>query len=276
MSSFTAVNLAGAKPIGVDIDQNLQMDLSKIIYSINKNTKAIIFVHFGGLFKDLTFLKNFVKKKYFLIEDCAQNFGTRLGSYYPGNFGDFASFSMNPMKVYSSLGEAGFLTCKKNKFYKKINILRYAGIKNKEKVIIPELNHKIDNLQCYVLSKKLNKLKKIIKKRINIAKLYNTHLSKKIIKPIFLNNFSHNYYSYIIQYKHRDSLKNYLKKNKIETKIQHQYILSDHAPFKFKNNKIKFEMGNYLKNRILSLPIDENLTNLQIEYIIKKINNFVD
>ena len=35
-------------------------------------------------------------------------------------------------------------------------------------------------------------------------------------------------------------------------------------------------MGNYLKNRILSLPIDENLTNLQIEYIIKKINNFVD
>ena len=39
---------------------------------------------------------------------------------------------MNPMKVYSSFGDAGFVATNDNKIYKKLLSLRYAGTINKE------------------------------------------------------------------------------------------------------------------------------------------------
>ena len=275
ISTFTSVEMTGAKAIGVDINDDLSMNLNQIKSKISKKTKAIIFVHFSGLTTDLTYLSNFCKKnKIYLIEDCAQSFGGRINNKFSGTFGDFGAYSLNPMKVFSSIGEAGLITFKNKKYYKKIEILRYAGILNKEECIYPELNHKIDNIQCFILKHKIKDLNKIIKKRIYIAELYEKKLTNKINKPIFKKNFSHVYYAYTIKTDKRDKLKKFLYNNKIETKIEHPYLICDHKPFKKKNKLINFRKGKQLRNKILSLPIDENMTKKEINYTIKKINEF--
>ena len=54
------------------------------------------------------------------------------------------------MKVLSSYGELGGISFK-SKVMKKINILKYGGIYNKD-VIDPELNHKSDNINLKIIN----------------------------------------------------------------------------------------------------------------------------
>lgn len=275
VSTFTAVEMLGAKAIGVDIDENFTLNINQLNSRITNKTKAIIFVHFSGLATNLNLLRKFCnKKRLILLEDCAQSFGAKIKGKYTGTFGDYAAFSMNPMKIFSSFGEMGLVGINNKADYKKLKTLKYAGVKNKEVCINPELNHKADNLNCFVLTKKLSKLKEIIKKRILIAEKYNKYLTNKVVKPTFKKDFSHIYYSYIIICNKRNALKKYLKKKGIETKIQHKYLICDHKPFVKNNEKKKFNVGNKLKNRILSLTIDENLKTYEVDMVIKNINKF--
>lgn len=275
LSTFTAVKSAGAIPLGIDIDDYLQMNLKNIEKQINKNTKAIIFVHFTGLVTDLTSLKKLCKKKkIFLIEDAAQAFGGLINGKFAGNFGDFASFSVNPMKVFSSVGQLGLILYKNKKYKKRIESLLYAGTKNKELCVESELNHKADNIQMLFAEHKLNSIKSIIKKRINIAKMYDNHLTSEIKKPLFKEDGSHIYYDYTIQSKQRNKLKIFLKKKNIETKIRHPFLINDHVPFQKNNEIYKFKNGKKILKNILSLPIDESLSLKQIKYVIKITNSF--
>ena len=151
VSTFTAVEMLGAKAIGVDINENFTLDINQLSSRITNKTKAIIFVHFSGLATNLNLLRKFCnKKKIILLEDCAQSFGAKIEGKYTGTFGNLAAFSMNPMKIFSSFGEMGLVGINNKADYKKLKTLKYAGVKNKEVCINPELNHKADNLNCFV------------------------------------------------------------------------------------------------------------------------------
>ena len=109
-----------------------------------------------------------------------------------------------------------------------------------------------------------------------LASLYDKYLTNKITKPVYLKNFSHNYYNYTIRTKNRSKLIKYLNQNNIETKINHKHLICDFPPFK-KENKLKnFSVSKKIVNEILSLPIDENLKKKEIFYVIKKINYFFE
>jgi len=58
------------------------------------------------------------------------------------------------MKVLSSYGELGGISFKSKNYKKKIDILKYGGIQNKEIVIDPELNHKSDNINLKIINLK--------------------------------------------------------------------------------------------------------------------------
>ena len=69
MTTFTSVKTLGAIPVGVDVDNDYHLDLSKIKKRVGPKTKAIIYVHFAGLQKNLEKLKTYCdKKKDFLLK----------------------------------------------------------------------------------------------------------------------------------------------------------------------------------------------------------------
>ena len=275
-SSFTAITMVGAKPIGIDIKDDLLMDLDGIEKKITKKTKAILYVHFTGLVKNLTKLRSICKrKKIYLIEDCAQSFYGKIKNNYSGSFSDVSAFSTNPMKVYAGLGDSGFVTTDNIKIYKKLLLLRYAGIDmKKDECIYPDLNNKIDTLQASILSYRLSKIKNIIKKRILNAKYYENHLLH-VKKPIFSDKGNHVYYTYQIICEKRDQLKKFLEKNGIETKIQQNKLLYDHVGLKsFNHYSLTYPKGNTLKKKILCLPIHEKLSESDLKFVTSKVNDF--
>ena len=78
-STFTSVVMNKAIPIGVDIDEDLLMNLNNIKSKVTKKTKAILYVHFTGYVKDLTNLSKYCKSKnIFLIEYCEQSLSPQI------------------------------------------------------------------------------------------------------------------------------------------------------------------------------------------------------
>jgi dTDP-4-amino-4,6-dideoxygalactose transaminase len=277
-STFTAIAFTGAKLVPADIDDDLILNFNKLEKLINKKTKAIVIVHFNGYFKNIDTLKKFCKKKkIYLVEDAAQAFGSKNNNRFAGSVGDIAAFSANPMKVFSGFGELGLITTSNKSFYDKIKMYRYAGLirENDFDCFVPELNHKADEIQAMLIIDKLSNIKKIIKKRIEIANYYNSKITDKIKKPVFVNNFEHNYYNYTLNVgSKRDQFLKYLNTKNIETKIQHSKTVLDHKGLKNFSIKKKINNAKKLKKQIISIPVHENLKKNEIQYIVKSINSF--
>jgi len=275
-SSFTAIVMAGGVPVGVDIKNNLLMNLENIEKKITKKTKAVLYVHFTGHVQDITYLQKICKrKKIFLVEDCAQSFYGKTKEKFAGSFSDVSAFSTNPMKVYAGLGDSGFVTTNSFKLYKKLLLLRYSGVDmKKDECFYPDLNNKIDTLQASILEFRLSTIGNIIKKRVLNAQYYQENLIN-VKKPFFSDKGDHVYYTYQIICRKRNALKKFLEKNGIETKIQQNKLIYDHHGLKNFNKKYyKYPTGNILKKKILCLPIHEKLTLSQIRFITNKVNEF--
>ena len=61
----------------------------------------------------------------------------------------------------------------------------------------------------------------------------------------------------------------FLTKNNIETMVHYPYMLNE---LKFFKNNLKLKNSNNLGNQILSLPISEEHTLEEIDFIVEKIN----
>ena len=162
-----------AKPVFVDIKNDLNIDEKKIENSITSKTKAILYVNYTGKIADTKKILSIAKKyKLKVIEDSAQSFGSMRLNKPSGYFGDISCFSFNPMKVLPSLGEAGAVLTNSKKIYQKLKILRYAGTVSKN-CVEPSLNFKIDTIEASFILEYLKIIKKLIDKRIKVARSYN-------------------------------------------------------------------------------------------------------
>lgn len=112
----------GASIIFADIGNDLNINIQDVEKKITPNTKAIVFVHFGGNNRGLSKLLTICRKRNItLIEDAAQ----AVGSHYWG-WGDFTAVSLQAIKTLTS-GDGGFLVCKRNEDYEKAKRLRWFG-----------------------------------------------------------------------------------------------------------------------------------------------------
>lgn len=276
-----AIVLTGAKPVFADINDDLNINPDKIENLITKKTKAIVPMHTSGHMCNMKQIQKIAKKyKLSIVEDAAQAFCAKLNGVHAGRFSKVASLSMNPMKMLGGFGESGAIITDSEEIYNKIKILRHAGISSKRKKfsynnsLEPSLNHKIDNLQSLLLNFRLKKIKKIHKRRNNIARIYDEELKGIVELQTYHKNEIHGRYLYTIKSSNRDKLSNYLNDNNIETKVYYQPLCCD--IYYLKNNYKNIHIPNARKQvkRFLSIPLHEKLNNNQIEFVINKIKKF--
>lgn len=110
VQSFTCVAVpnsvlwAGAKPIYVDIDATLNIDIADASKKVSPKCKAIIVQHTLGIPANLERIKSFADKNHLLlIEDCAHALGGTYKGKLLGSYGDAAFFSFGRDKIVSSV-----------------------------------------------------------------------------------------------------------------------------------------------------------------------------
>ena len=274
IATLNAIVVAGATPIFADIGHDLNMNADLIESLITNRTKAIIPVHYTGQMCDMDQICHIAdKNNLVVIEDAAQSFKSSLNGRTAGSFGKIACFSMNPMKVFHSYGEAGAVVTDDEELHDKMVALRYGGAVNREDCRYPSLNFRIDTLQAALLLVEYTRLDRIIEKRREIAKRYHDALCDVVECPGENPGFFHVYYSYTIQTDRRNELQAHLTQRGVETKIQHPILMPYHTAYKGKYEPA-IPVAERIHKRILSIPNHEKLSNHEIDYVISCIREF--
>ena len=278
-ASAGAIAACGAKPILIDCDERYQININKIEKSITKKTKAIMPVHWGGASPEMDKIIKIAKKhKIKVIEDACMGIGAKIKGKSPGTFGIANAFSMHPLKSLNVMGDGGMVTTDNEKIYKWLKRYRNHGMINRDKIDFWGVNNRLQPFQAIVASEELKKIKRIIKKRNDNAKLMD-----KLLKPLYpnvivpkrLKGYKETFALYMCLFKKRDSLMKYLKKNKIETKIHYPIPLNKQKAVKgLRLSQANYKIANLQAKKLLTLPIHQYLGNKEINYIAQKIINF--
>jgi dTDP-4-amino-4,6-dideoxygalactose transaminase len=207
------------------------------------------------------------------VEDASQAFDATFRGRKAGNYGVIGCFSMNSMKVFASLGEAGMIVTDDSELYERCVSLRYHGLINREYCTSLAQNSRLDTLQAAALLVRLKRLDGIVEQRRKNAAYYNRRLGNSVIVPTEQPDEQHVYYTYTIQSDRRDALKQHLEKNGIEVKIQHPLLMPQH-PIYLNRAKGSWSKADDLIKRVLCIPANEKLTQDQLATVADAVVSF--
>lgn len=276
VATVSAIGLAGAKPIFVDIESEYYtMDTSKIEKAITKRTKAIMPVHIYGQPVDMDSLVKIAKKHNLLvIEDCAQAHGAEYKENKIGSIGDIACFSFYPTKNLGAIGDGGMVVTNNSELAEKAKLLREYGWAERYVSHISGWNTRLDEIQAAILRVKLKYLDEDNTKRRNLAGLYKKELSKTdLILPQTRESCNHVYHLYVIRSKQRDNLQRFLKDKGVGALIH--YPMPVHLQPAYKNLSGKdLNETELAAKQVLSLPMYSELTEMDLKTACNAIKEF--
>ena len=274
-----AIVTAGAKPVFVDIKDDLNIDENKIEKKITKKTKAIVPVHWSGRICNMQKISRIAKKYHLhIVEDaCHAILAHDDKKKFAGNFGITGCFSMHPLKNLNVWGDGGIIATNDKKIYDKLRLMRNHGLINRNNCKLYGYNSRLDTIQAAVAIEMIKKIDVITASRIKNARYLNQKL--RTIKEVELiherKNYKSVYHLYQFYCKNRDKLNNYLRQNKIDSKIHYPKPLHLHdAAKKFNYHKGQFKNAETLAKKVISIPVHEFITKKQLDFIIKKIGEF--
>ncbi len=274
IATANAVALCGGRPVFADLGDDLNIDIGSIEALITPATKAIIPVHWAGRMCDMERLLALAGKHGLLVvEDASQAFDASFRGRKAGTYGIFGCFSMNSMKVFASLGEAGFIVTNDHRLCYKCLSLRYHGLLDREYCTALAQNSRLDTLQAAALLVRLKRLDALIEQRRKNAAYYNGRLGNAVKIPSERPGERHVYYTYTIQCAARDALKQHLEASGIEVKIQHPLLMPQH-PFYSKHAKGSWTRAQDLVKRVLCIPANEKLTPEQLTTVADAVLSF--
>lgn len=110
IASVNAIAYTGATPVFVDSHPDTwQMDPEDVRRHITPRTRAIMPVHLYGQACDMDALMAIAREhRLFVVEDCAEAFGTLYKGQHVGTFGDISTFSFFGNKTVTT-GEGGMV-----------------------------------------------------------------------------------------------------------------------------------------------------------------------
>ena len=279
IATALACSYVGAIPVFVEPDINTyNIDKNKIEAAITSKTKAIMPVHLYGQCCEMETIMAIAKKhNLFVIEDNAQSQGAAFDGKLAGSWGNINGTSFYPGKNLGALGDAGAVTCNEEELAKKAAVLRNYGSEKKYYNEVIGYNMRLDELQATFLSIKLKSLQSWIAQRQEIAGWYNEALKniKDIIIPEIATGATHVYHLYVIRTDKRDALQKHLNDNGIGTLIH--YPIPPHLQQAYSHLGLKkgdFPIAETIADTCLSLPLWPGITQEQVAYICKTINNF--
>jgi CDP-6-deoxy-D-xylo-4-hexulose-3-dehydrase len=299
----------GLIPSLVDINlDTLLINEDCIEEMITKKTRAMIIPNLIGNIPNLIKIKKICKKyNLYFIEDSADTIDSFYSNKRSGSYSDISTTSFYASHVITCAGSGGMLCTNNEKFYKKALIQRGWGrnstlfgenedvkyrFKSKnsydEKYLFTDLGYNFipTEISAAFGLEQLKKLKKLSLNRKKNFKILHNFFSKKkkYFKVPSINKKVDNIwlaFPLLVNTKKftRNELQIFLEKNNIQTRTIFTGNIMKQPGYinqKFKKNKFGYSNSDYVMENGILLGCHQSMKKKEIEYMIFKVNEFLD
>jgi len=280
IASVNSITYTGATPVFVDsVHDTWQMDPDDVRRKITPRSKAIMPVHLYGHPCDMDALTKIARENdLYVIEDCAEAFGTKYKGQFAGTFGDIACFSFFGNKTITT-GEGGMISTNDKGLYDRAVHLKGQGLASQQEYWHDAIgyNYRMTNICAAIGLAQLEIAEDIIIRKRRLANWYFKHLAglpidfQKETEDIF-----HTYWMITIMVnsaEQRHELREHLKATGIETRPT---FFPAHTMPMYLSDNGKFPVAEDIAYRGINLPSYPDLTEKDVLYISKRIKEYYE
>lgn len=278
VATINSVLLNGNEPVLCDTDDQALMNLESLDYAIKgAGVEGVMYVNIFGNTVDWDRFKmttQFFNSDLKIIEDAAQSFGASYKGQPSGSLGDVSVLSFDPTKNLNNYGSGGMVLCDDKATLEKLLDLRDNGKRHGHED--PGTNSKMSEADCAQMLVKLKYFDAWQRRRDNIAEYYSMELDGIVDVPKVTEGTVHAWHKYVIKTMDRESLKHHLALKGVETKVHYQNPLYEEPvgyPYINYASELYREASAFCQE-CLSLPIYPELTDAEVEYVVKCIKEF--
>ncbi len=270
---------AGATPVLADVDaSNAMLSPASVKRCISPRTRAIVLVHLYGCIGPVEELLSVARQHdLYMIEDCAQAHGAKIGGRSAGSFGEAAAWSFYPTKNLGAVGDAGALTTSTDNLAKTVRALRNYGQTERYHHPLLGLNSRLDEMQAALLRERLRYLDDWVEARRRVAERYFSELCNPNIRLMQGPNerSRHAFHLFVVRCQARNELQRHLLRCGVESLIH--YPIPVHLQEQCRgmgHDPLGLSESEAHANECLSLPCHPNLTADEVDQVIAAVNNF--
>lgn len=298
-ATVEVIALLKLTPVLIDVEPDtFNIDIEALKKAINPKTKAIVPVHLFGQCANMDAVMEIANQhNLFVIEDTAQAIGATYtfadgAKQKIGTIGHVGTTSFFPSKNLGCYGDGGAIFTNDDDLAHIIRGMVNHGMYKRYYHDVVGVNSRLDSIQAAVLKAKLPHLDTYCDSRRDAARYYNQAFASNpnIITPKTKSNNTpncgeicdtcdcHVFHQYTLQITNgkRDALHKYLLDNGIANAIYYPVPLHQQKAYQDdRYNEADFEVTNTLKDTVISLPMHTELTEEELSYITKMVNDFV-
>ncbi|WOB09456.1 DegT/DnrJ/EryC1/StrS aminotransferase family protein [Piscinibacter gummiphilus] len=225
IASANAIAYTGATPVFVDsCRDSWQIDPEDVRRHITPRTRAIMPVHLYGQACDMDALMAIAREhRLFVVEDCAEAFGTLYKGRHVGTFGDISTFSFFGNKTITT-GEGGMVVTNDKTLATRARHYKGQGLADHREYWhdVVGYNYRMTNIAAAIGLAQLENAADVISRKRRLAERYRQALAGL---PVALHaeqpDTVHSYWMVSILVEtpeHRDPLRAHLSQDGIETR----------------------------------------------------------
>ncbi|MDW8334751.1 MAG: DegT/DnrJ/EryC1/StrS aminotransferase family protein [Bacteroidia bacterium] len=292
VSDVLAIIHNNLRPVLVDISpEDYNFDYNEIINKATSDVRAVVVVHYAGNPCRMDeIIKLCMDKDLVLIEDCAHAIESRYYGVKAGTFGFASVFSFYPNKNITS-AEGGMIISKDFDFIQKCKRLRNHGIEidayaqHKEfalrnfDISIPGFKMNMSDIHAALGRVQLKSIEPMHQRRLNIFNMYDQLLNKSNIRIVVKKDENILNAHHFLPIEVDESVRNNLATNLIKNGVQPSMHYKPVHKFTFARNcewsNVDLPNTELAYKRQLSLPVYPNMTESDVEFVCKVVNQSV-
>lgn len=285
VATVSTILYQGATPVFADVElETYNLDPKDIKRCISPKTRCIVYIDYGGNPADYAGIARVAAKhKIPLIQDGAQSFGGAYKGRRLCNQGLVSTTSFHAAKLMTTI-EGGMVFTDDASIAQKLRIIRNHGEDPQRKYIHVTLgtNARISDLHAVIGLKQFEKLPTIMKRRAQLAQLYNRLLRDipGCVLPKTRPGCTNAWFFYPVRIqKEREKVAKELYKRGVDTRIAYPMPVYEQPFFqKYRRRGLSYNCphAKLFCEEIINLPMFHTLTNEQVTTIANHLKDIIN
>ncbi len=297
-ATANAIEHTGARVAFADIaPDSLNLDPAQARGCINRRTRALLPVHFGGRPCDMDAISGLARENGLaVIEDAAHALGASFGQHQVGSLSDFTAFSFYATKNITT-GEGGMLTTEDDALAARARVLSLHGMSADSwqrygrrghayyEVQEPGFKYNMFDLQAALGVEQLKRCGAMQARRAELAALYGRELAgcPFVELPSPQDGSENAYHLYVVRLRldrlrlDRDAVAGAMENCNIGVSV-HFHALHRHPYFRerYSLSPSDFPVADEMSDRVLSLPLYPSLTDSQARQVAEVLVSILE